>query len=207
MFTHLLGLMAGLLLTAGVGTLANAQTPEWFDWDSITPTPDLRYSPCYTGHQCARLQVPLDWLDTNNTNPSTVAIAIIKRPATVPDSDPTFGGSVLVNPGGPGGSGVAMALTWGERFQRILDGKKNYEIIGFDPRGVSFSTPRADCYQNELSRAYESFQAHGSGVLREDNSKLGWRLALAKAYGKRCGDALGGEGGILRHGSTSSVAR
>ncbi|SPN96657.1 uncharacterized protein DNG_00178 [Cephalotrichum gorgonifer] len=198
------GLTAGLLLTSGA--LATTSTAEYFDWDSVDPTPELRYHDCYDGHQCARLQVPLDWLNPESNN-NTVAIAIVKRPAIVPDSDPTFGGSVLVNPGGPGGSGTGMVLGWGERFQKILAGKKNYEIIGFDPRAIAFTTPRANCYPDELTRAYEGFQAHGSGFLRPDNSKLGWRYALTRAYGKRCEETLGGDGGILTYASTSSVAR
>ncbi|MBE3046785.1 alpha/beta fold hydrolase [Candidatus Bathyarchaeota archaeon] len=196
-------LALGLLLAAPAST--TPIDPLSFDWSSITPSPALRYQDCYPGHQCARLTVPLDWLDPSNAH--TATIAIVKRPASVPPTDPTYGGPVLLNPGGPGGSGVDIALRWGERIQNILDGKKHYEIIGFDPRGVGRTTPGANCYPDELTRAYEVFQAHGAGYLTPDNDKLTWRHALAKSFGKRCGEALGGDGGILRYASSSSVAR
>lgn len=198
------GLSLALLLAAPF-TTADPVDPLDFDWETITPSRTLRYHDCYSGHQCARLEVPLDWLDP--TNPHTVAIALVKRPAAVPPTDPTYGGPVLLNPGGPGGSGVVFALGWAERLQEIVDGSRHYDIIGFDPRGVGRTTPRANCYDDELARAYEGFQAHGSGYLRAENPKLGWRHALSRSFGKRCEKALGAEGGILRYATSSSVAR
>jgi pimeloyl-ACP methyl ester carboxylesterase len=177
-----------------------------FDWDSIEPTYHLKYHPCYEKYQCARLRVPLDWLDANNTN--TVAIAIIKRPATVPESDPSHGGSILINPGGPGGSGVALALSWSEYLQSIIDSEdRHYEIIGFDPRGVAFTTPPADCYFDPFSRGAYAMQVRGLGGLVPELVPLSRRQAMTNAYGRLCGENLGGEGGILPFASTSSVAR
>lgn len=198
------GLVLALLASSPLAT-ADPIDPLDFDWESITPSPNLTYHDCYPGHQCARLQVPLDWLDP--TNPHTVAIALVKRPASVPTTDPTYGGPVLINPGGPGGSGVVFALSWAERLQEIIDGSRHYDIVGFDPRGVGRTTPRADCYADELVRAYEGFQAHGSGYLSAGNPMLGWRYVMSRSFGRRCEEALGGEGGILRYATSSSVAR
>ena len=198
------GLALALLVTSPLAT-ADPINPLDFDWESITPSPDLIYHDCYPGYQCARLQVPLDWLDPTNSH--TAAIALVKRPASVHPTDPTYGGPILLNPGGPGGSGVVFALSWAEHLQEIVDGSKHYDIVGFDPRGVGRTTPRANCYDDELARAYEGFQAHGSGYLRAENPKLGWRYVLSRSFGKRCEEALGVEGGILRYATSSSVAR
>lgn len=197
--------LAFSLLGASPLTTADPINPLDFDWDSITPSPNLVYHDCYPGYQCARLEVPLDWL--NASNPHTAAIALVKRPASVPPTDPTYGGPILINPGGPGGSGVVFALSWSEFLQGTVDGSKHYDIVGFDPRGVGRTTPRANCYDEELARAYEGFQAHGSGYLRAENPRLGWRYVLSRSFGKRCEEALGVEGGILRYATTSSVAR
>ncbi|MGH8890425.1 MAG: alpha/beta hydrolase [Acidothermaceae bacterium] len=81
------------------------------------------------------LKVPLDW--ANPGNGKTVSITVIKiRSATQHDRI----GSLVVNPGGPGGSGTeaALDLAVSELPQAILD---RFDIVGFDPRGVSLSDP------------------------------------------------------------------
>jgi hypothetical protein len=75
-----------------------------FNWNSIEASSKLRYTPCYDYLECARLEVPLDWSDESNNN--TAIIAVAKIPARVSRDDPSFGGTVVLNPGGPGGSGV-----------------------------------------------------------------------------------------------------
>jgi hypothetical protein len=78
--------------------------PVEFNWNSIEASSKLRYTPCYDYLQCARLEVPLDWSDESNNN--TAVIAVSKIPARVSKDDPSFGGTIVLNPGGPGGSGV-----------------------------------------------------------------------------------------------------
>ena len=193
------------LQTTSAGASFAAKDTDSFKWDDIEPSSKLEYHDCYGQFKCARLLVPLDWLDEEK--PHKVALAIIKLPASVPDTDPSYGGPVLLNPGGPGGSGVHITLSWGQRLQKILDGEKHYEMIGFDPRGVMYTTPRANCYPDLLTRATENLQVHGIGHLRTENPRLSWRYGLSQAYGQRCEDTLGEEGGILGFASTASVAR
>jgi pimeloyl-ACP methyl ester carboxylesterase/predicted small secreted protein len=82
---------------------------------------------------CARLNVPLDY--ANQSGP-TIALELVK----VHDKDNKAGvGSLLVNPGGPGGSGVELAL--GLLQQMSPDVLRSFDLIGFDPRGVGLSTP------------------------------------------------------------------
>ena len=79
----------------------------------------------------------MDWW--NGTNNATVSLAVIKLPADVPVTDPRYGGPVLINPGGPGGSGVNLALSSGKSIQETIGGEKVFDIISFDPRGTSAS--------------------------------------------------------------------
>src|SRR5690242_3386769 len=74
-----------------------------FDWTKLEPSEELRYVPCYDGFQCARLAVPLDWKEPSAKDHAKAAIAILTLPATVDPSDPSFGGTIITNPGGPGG--------------------------------------------------------------------------------------------------------
>lgn len=101
--------------------------------------------------------MPLDYLDS--TNPNQAHIAIVKLPATIPESDPSWGGPILLNPGGPGGSGAAMALQAGPEIQKIVGGK--YSIIGFDPRGVNNTVPQISCFTDPVER--KVWYAKGGG--------------------------------------------
>ena len=76
-------------------------------------------------------QVPLDY--SNPEGGDELAIALLKVPANISTSDPAYRGPVLINPGGPGGSGVDFALGLGS-LSEILIGAE-FDIIGFDPRG------------------------------------------------------------------------
>lgn len=80
--------------------------------------------------QCATLQVPLDWDDVDG---DTLGLAIARRQARGDSS-----GSVLINPGGPGGSGIEFAdYVFGTSdFDELTD---NFDIVGWDPRGTNAS--------------------------------------------------------------------
>lgn len=80
-----------------------------FDWANISSHVNLRYHACYEDtFDCARLTLPLDWKNASSTH--QISLAIIRLPATVPASHPNHGGTIILNPGGPGGSGVGKSL-------------------------------------------------------------------------------------------------
>ncbi|MEK2489584.1 alpha/beta hydrolase [Kitasatospora purpeofusca] len=83
--------------------------------------------------KCGRLRVPLDW-----TAPSgeTIDLALIKNPAAKQDQRI---GSLVVNPGGPGASGVETVKYGAEQFEGTLHNR--FDVIGFDPRGTGESSP------------------------------------------------------------------
>ncbi|KND89100.1 Carboxylesterase A [Tolypocladium ophioglossoides CBS 100239] len=203
-----------LLLAAGLPGLARTQDADKtaaFDWDSITPSRDLCYHDCYHGFRCARLVLPLDW--QNATDARTIALAVIKLPAVVPASDPSFAGPILTNPGGPGGSGVAFIQSFGRRLRAIVDkpGRRHYDIVSFDPRGMENSRPRADCFPGDaLTRDAVMLEARGHGALDSSRLAVPYALGLHHGFGVRClaaeAQGLGG-GDIMGYMSTPSVAR
>jgi pimeloyl-ACP methyl ester carboxylesterase len=90
--------------------------------------------------QCGMLTVPLDYADPGA---GTIQLALSRVAHTVaPDQ---YQGVMLVNPGGPGGSGLELS-TLG---QYVPDGVgADYDWIGFDPRGVGASVPALTCDPN-----------------------------------------------------------
>jgi pimeloyl-ACP methyl ester carboxylesterase len=101
------------------------------------PDPEIEWRPCPDDAtaQCGTLSVPVDWADPYSPR---IAIALAERPAT----DPAHRlGTLIVNPGGPGGSGVSFVLSAGAVFSRTL--RARFDIVGFDPRGVGLSDPIA----------------------------------------------------------------
>lgn len=198
-----------------VGLSLATAPPGDFDWSAITPTPDLKYHSCYEGFRCARLAVPRDWLDddsnssSNNKNNKTVALAVISLPATVAPDDPSFGGTIITNPGGPGGSGVGFLTgPWGRLLQRMTDGRKHYEILSFDPRGVGSTWPEVDCFGAGHAFARDAYQLElrATGGMDASESSLRRSLALFDGYDRLC-EARDGDEGILGYLSTASVAR
>ncbi|HEY3732724.1 MAG TPA: alpha/beta hydrolase [Streptosporangiaceae bacterium] len=88
--------------------------------------------------QCAGVQVPLDY---GHPGGRKITLALSRVQATAPAGQRQ--GALLVNPGGPGGSGLGLAGF----VASGLDPKvaADYDIIGFDPRGVGSSTPALHC--------------------------------------------------------------
>ncbi|KAK1595612.1 TAP-like protein-domain-containing protein [Colletotrichum navitas] len=195
-----------LFALAGIARAGERDYPDLngFNWSTITPSTKLEYHPCYEEFQCARLTVPLDWLDEKNEY--TVALAIIKLPAKVPDHDPAFGGTIFTNPGGPGGSGVGLLLREGHLLQDTVDGNKKYEILSWDPRGVQFTSPKADCYEDLLARDLDTIQRLAIGPLDASPDALRRQWARIQAYGKLCTQSAV-NGSILPYASTASVVR
>ena len=96
----------------------------------------LTWTDCRKGDQCATLTVPLDYRDPAGT---TIKLALLRVPAT--DQQHKVG-ALVVNPGGPGGSGLDYAADAQDAFREPL--RARFDIVGFDPRGVGESDP-IDC--------------------------------------------------------------
>ncbi|WP_314933177.1 alpha/beta fold hydrolase, partial [Actinomyces oris] len=105
------------------------QKVEWYD---CVATGGMEKSAEKTGFRCAKVKVPLDY---SKPDGQTIEIAMKKHLAT----GSTRQGTLFVNPGGPGYSGVEMVENNETEFSPTLN--QAYDIIGFDPRGVGSSTP------------------------------------------------------------------
>ena len=159
---------------------------------TITETiPTLDWTPCRDGFQCAKAAVPLDY--DRPTGPA-ISLSLIRLPA----ADPARRiGSLFVNPGGPGGSGVDVVRAIG-RFLP-LELRARFDLVGFDPRGVGRSTPLR-CFDT-LAEALAVRPPMAFPVTADDETL--WRTddqALAAACAAR-------GGAIQNHMSTANVAR
>ncbi|KAL9624618.1 MAG: hypothetical protein Q9160_001283 [Pyrenula sp. 1 TL-2023] len=192
-----------------------------FDWTAITPTEDLVFHKCdilldemgplqktHKQLQCARLSLPLDW--RNESGPLKVAIAIVRFPSGLNASDPTYGGSLLTNPGGPGIPGISHIIET-DGYHKILDGgKKQFDVVSFDPRGIQFSTPAAQCFSGppgELFWTWRGLDADRLDVSLEER-RLFWiaeRERLSNCADQRKGAPTRSD--IFNFMGTKSVAR
>ncbi|CAE6538286.1 unnamed protein product [Rhizoctonia solani] len=131
-----------------------------------SPTHDIRQSsniswfdcPDSPITQCAFLDVPMDHSDPGNN--STVSIFMRKFPAKVPANQRL--GTILTNPGGPGGSGSAFVASGGDEMSTMVEGK--YDIIGFDPRGVNLTGPPTACLNVESKFVLREYQMQLQGA-------------------------------------------
>jgi pimeloyl-ACP methyl ester carboxylesterase len=108
--------------------------------ETINPAfrvPPLEWQDCGAGFECAAFPVPLEHSVAAS---EAFEIPVIRKPAAEPQNRI---GSLLVNPGGPGGSGVAWVRYAHTRLP--VDVRSRFDIIGFDPRGVGGSLPAVDC--------------------------------------------------------------
>lgn len=151
-----------------------------------------------------------------------VHLALVLKPGINRTEDPSsFGESpLLINPGGPGGSGANFALTAGELLQGIVG--LDRDVIGFDPRGVGATTPKADCFAAPddprgldgrnvayMQRLGWLTSGHDVGLVNSSNVALSKLNARSKAVSKLCKrvDDLYGDNSIFRYSNTPNVAR
>lgn len=146
------------------------------------------------------MQVPLDYTAPTGSNAS---IAIVRLPSAAPKSE--YRGPLLFNPGGPGSSGVDAIVQNGAAFATIFGSE--FDIVGFDPRGISYSTPHISFFNTDVEReltipsnpniVYPSINASSDALARElAHWQLLGKLAVARD-----------EGGYLQHMTTDNIAR
>jgi pimeloyl-ACP methyl ester carboxylesterase len=140
---------------------------------------------------CASMKVPLDY---NRPTGQQISIALIKIPAAKPAKRI---GTMLVNPGGPGSSGVAFASRARRLFGATISDR--FDIIGFDPRGVGQSVP-VDCLNDTRMDAY--LAADPTPDTAQERTSL---RAVSKELATGCNSAAGK--GALAYFGTLDVAR
>ena len=150
---------------------------------------NLAWATCYESFECTDLLVPVDYADLTV---GTFKIAVLRYKAQ--DQAKRIG-SLIVNPGGPGGSGVDYAYNAEYVFDPdVLD---RYDIVGFDPRGVNRSAP-IECLTDE-----ETDANYASDAKPDTQEELDKAIADSKDFINKCQDA----NEFLSHYSTAEAAR
>lgn len=148
----------------------------------------ISWRDCLEGDSCGQLTVPLDYAQPDG---ATIKLALLKVPAKGKRV-----GSLVVNPGGPGGSGVQYAM-----YADYIVGKPvraAYDIVGFDPRGVGESEPIV-CLND---REQDAFLA--GDPTPDDATEEQQFAASAKGFADACKTKAGP---LLAHVSTKEAAR
>ncbi len=149
----------------------------------------LNWVSCYEDFECTDLRVPIDYADLTV---GTFKIAVLRHKAQDPKNRI---GSLIVNPGGPGGSGVDYAYNAEYVFDPdVLD---RYDIVGFDPRGVNRSAP-IECLTDE-----ETDANYASDAKPDTEAELEQALSDSKDFIDKCERA----NEYLTHYSTAEAAR
>ena len=153
----------------------------------------LQWKSCGDGMQCTMAKAPLDW---SKPTGASISLALIRHLAT--NGHPL--GSLLVNPGGPGGSGFGFIK---DNLTYAVDStlEKNYDVVGFDPRGVGSST-RVKCYSDP-----KVLDDYIYSIPQSPIGSDGWISELENDNKKFGADCLEYTGALLGHVDTVSAAK
>jgi pimeloyl-ACP methyl ester carboxylesterase len=161
-----------------------AQQLAWGSCTSFASTDDEKQTFADKGLDCARLEVPLDYAAPDGR---TAQIAVLRH-----RTNRARIGSLVLNPGGPGGAGLAFAAGEAGTF-----GGGPFDVVGFDPRGVGASTPALHCLTPDEERAKRS---------ERDAVDVTQSEARTRDYVSKCEERSGGRE-VLANVGTRDVAR
>lgn len=184
----------GLLLMAKL----NGLVIDWRPWcghrDQISTEPTL-WQPCGdlfdSSIQCGSIEVPMDHFDPENSGNKTFTIPLIRLPGKKGSSN------LLLNPGGPGGSGFEFLHRRGEQLKTLVG--EGFHLVSFDPRGVNSSTPTASCYPDAKTRQ-ELSRVRATNISRDSSEIFAW----TQNYGKACSDTMGEYGKYINTPQTAA---
>ncbi|MCD2139273.1 alpha/beta hydrolase [Rhodococcus pyridinivorans] len=157
------------------------------DWESCGPYDADGPMMVRQGVECARIEVPLDYEDPDG---EVITLAVSRLPA---GGDRI--GSLLVNPGGPGASGLSTALA--------ADGTvlaDRFDVVGFDPRGVGSSEPAVRCLTDaefDADRAVDDGDTSPEGIAATEKRN--------REYAQLCVERNGTD--LLAHVGTREVVQ
>ncbi|TXL63262.1 alpha/beta fold hydrolase [Aeromicrobium terrae] len=160
-------------------------------------TPTISWHECASaglrarGAECGDVTVPLDYAKPDG---KTITVAMSRIKHTVPDDE--YQGIMLVNPGGPGGSGLTLSVL-GEYVPKGAG--KAYDWIGFDPRGVGSSKPAVSCDDTYAGAGYDRPRF----VPTDKKDENAW-MKITHDYTARC---AANNGSILKHVTTVEAAK
>ncbi len=149
----------------------------------------VTWRPCGGEFSCTRVRVPLDYARPDG---ETIELALVRLSAGGGQRI----GSLVVNPGGPGGSGIQYARQARQLFTEAV--LERYDLVGLDPRGVGQSAPVECLSDAELDR-YLAVDASPDSAAEEQ------RLVDSAGQLARGCDARSAR--LLPHVGTADVAR
>lgn len=130
----------------------------------------IDWSDCNSGFECTTFNVPIDYA---NPADGEMQISAIRKLATG-----TSLGSLVLNPGGPGGSGIEYTTYVEYVVSDTL--RENFDIVGFDPRGVGESTP-VECLNDEQTDEYVALDGSPDNQAEIDQAQ-----AMAELFAQSC---------------------
>jgi pimeloyl-ACP methyl ester carboxylesterase len=153
----------------------------------------LEWAACEDGAQCATATAPLDWSAPDPAK--DVELALVRHTARG-SGGPR--GSLFVNPGGPGASGVDFVKS-GVDSAVSRDLQDAYDIVGWDPRGVGASTA-VDCVDDAQLDALLYQETDAPAGTPEHDAEL---IAASKSFAESCAARSGELLAFIDTGSTA----
>ncbi|KAI0378193.1 alpha/beta-hydrolase [Hypomontagnella monticulosa] len=141
--------------------------------------------------ECSSIDVPMDQFNATNSGNKTFTIPLIRLRGHNATQN------LLLNPGGPGGSGIEFLYRRGELLQSIVG--EGFHLLSFDPRGVNSSTPQATCYPNGETRRERS-SVRDTRVVEDSIEAYAWSHNFVRA----CADTMGEHGLYLNTPQTAA---
>jgi pimeloyl-ACP methyl ester carboxylesterase len=174
----------------GASAASGATSVKWQPCPEVARQA-LGRTPANVTYDCGKVGVPEDW--GNRGDKKQFGIALMRARAT---KQTNRIGSLLVDPGGPGGSGVDLAAYLSVGLPAEIT--QRFDLVGFDPRGVGRSE-QVKCFTDK--QLDTSFGADPDPVSQADFDKA---VALARTMTQSCGQKYGDN---LRLFSTEQAAR
>uniref|UniRef100_A0A0B7K7M9 AB hydrolase-1 domain-containing protein n=3 Tax=Bionectria ochroleuca TaxID=29856 RepID=A0A0B7K7M9_BIOOC len=143
--------------------------------------------------ECGSIDVPMDQFNASNSGDKTFNIPLIRLRAF----NATQGKNLLLNPGGPGGSGIGLVHRRGKQLSTIVG--EGYHLVSFDPRGIAASTPKASCYPDSDVRQRLS-RVRSKDLVADSPEIFSWTSNFVQA----CADTMGEHGPYINTPQTAA---
>ncbi|KAK2882615.1 hypothetical protein FQN49_000187 [Arthroderma sp. PD_2] len=192
----------GLLVWQTFGLGQNMQHPSVIRSRQVTdddistyPGEHIQWEPCgqvdHRPLECSSIAVPKDQFNPSNFDNETFNIPLVRMRGKNATQN------LLVNPGGPGGSGFAFMYGDALEIMRVID--ESFHLLSFDPRGVNSSRPLATCYPDQETRKRLP-EIKATDPSADSPEVYAWTTNFAHA----CSDTMGESGKYINTPQTAA---
>lgn len=171
-----------------------SQSLDWGACDSYATSENARAAFQADGLECARLTVPLNYSEPGGT---TITIGVLRQRASGERI-----GSLVLNPGGPGASGMTAAASMAPSVASRPLGQR-FDIVGFDPRGIGASEPAVRC----LTGAERDADRSDDGEVDGTPQGVAGQEAEERDFARKCAERTEHGEQLLAHLGTRDVVR